>query len=633
VSLVYSDYPGRLRGRKDITGNSGYIVMYTNYFRLNEPPFSLTPDPRYLYMSERHREGLAHLLFGVQQSGGFIQLTGEIGCGKTTLCRCLVGQMPPKTDIALILNPRLSVIELLAAVCDELRITYPTGTESIKQLIDALNRHLLEAHAKGQRTVLIIDEAQNLQRDVLEQIRLLTNLETEQEKLLQIILIGQPELLSILKHSSLRQLAQRITARYHLLPLSKRETYAYIPHRLFIAGLSDPVFSPRAMRQVYRLTGGVPRLINILCDRAMLGAYTLDKRRISAAIVRRAGREIRETAPSRRRRRLAYATGIVALLIILATIAGFLNPGIISHIGKKIPLLAMHETDTEPSSVESTRVTASPEQQAPDAAQTEPQNPGNAIIADSTADSTPTLPEMDTPPLPVKQNSDEIQSALPGKEYRPAVRFEEIINDPSLSYSLVSSFNSLYSRWNLPIRIKPSEIGCKAALEYGFKCLFLTGDWLKIRRLDIPVILRLKLENEQTRHVALIGLNGNIATIAIGDGTYSFPLQVIDRIWDGSLILIWKPPFDAIRLPLGMRGTEITWVRQALDAYEGKPVSSSPSDQFDDALKKRILDFQKSQMLIQDGQIGPETLVRLSIALDVYKVPMLSRYPYEGGQS
>ncbi len=608
--------------------------MYTNFFRLNEPPFSLTPDPRYLYMSERHREGLAHLLFGVKQSGGFIQLTGEIGCGKTTLCRCLVGQMPPETDIALILNPRLSVIELLAAVCDELRITYPPGTESIKQLIDALNLYLLEAHAKGRRTVLVIDEAQNLQRDVLEQIRLLTNLETEQEKLLQIILIGQPELLSILKHPGLRQLAQRITARYHLLPLSRRETYAYIQHRLFIAGLSDPVFSQRAMRQVYRLTGGVPRLINILCDRAMLGAYTLDKRRISAAIVRRAGREIRETAPSRRRRRLAYATGIVLILTLLATIAVLFKPGIVSNIGKKTPLMSMHETDMEPRSVESGRETASPEQPAPDTARTASQNPGDAINTDDTIeDSAPAFPEADPPSLPVKHNSDEAQSALPGKESLSSVQLEEIINDPSLGDGLVSSFNSLYARWNLPIRIKPSEIGCNAAQEYGFKCLFLTGDWLKVRRLDIPVILSLKTESEQTRHAALIGLNGNIATMAIGDRTYSFPLQVVDRIWDGSLILIWKPPFDAIRLPLGMRGTEITWIRQILDAYEGKPVSPSPSDLFDDALKKRILDFQKSQLLIQDGRIGPETLVRLSIALDLHLVPMLSRYPYEGGQS
>lgn len=604
--------------------------MYTNFFRLGEPPFSLTPDPRYLYMSERHREGLAHLLFGVQQAGGFIQLTGEIGCGKTTLCRCLVSQMPPETDIALILNPRLSVIELLAVVCDELRILYPAGTESIKQLIDALNLYLLESHSKGRRTVLVIDEAQNLHRDVLEQIRLLTNLETEQEKLLQIILIGQPELLTILKHPSLRQLAQRITARYHLLPLSRHETYAYIQHRLFVAGLSDPVFSPCAMRRIYRLTGGVPRLINILCDRAMLGAYSLDKRRIGAAIVRKAGREIRETYPSRRRRRLVYAAGIFSLLILLTTIAVIFNPGIITNIGKKISISAAHEADT-----------ASPDIGLPGSAAHTPQETsvtGNATTAGSEAANPAAAESITDSGLFTGENvSDETRNAPQENEFRPNVRLEEIVNNPFLNNSLVSSFNSLYSRWDLPIQIKPTEMGCNAVREYGFQCLFLTGDWRKIRRLDVPVILRLKLEEEQiqvqVQHAALIGLNGNMATLAIGDGTYSFPLQVVDRFWDGSFILIWKPPFDALRLPLGMRGKEITWIRQALDIFEGKPVSSSPSDLFDDDLKQRIMEFQKTQLLIQDGRIGPETLLRLSIAMDSYNVPVLSRYPYEGGHS
>ena len=255
-----------------MAGNEN-AVMYTDCFKLSEPPFSLTPDPRFLYMSERHREGLAHLFYGVQQPGGFVQLTGDIGSGKTTLCRCLVKQLPPGTDIALILNPRLTVIELLATVCDELGISYPSEAASIKVLIDALNQRLLESHARSRRTVLIIDEAQNLNEDVLEQIRLLTNLETSKEKLLQIILIGQPELLSLLKRKNLRQLAQRITARYHLLALSRSETYAYIQHRLLVAGRRDPLFTRRAMHCVYRLSGGMPRAINIICDRALLGAY------------------------------------------------------------------------------------------------------------------------------------------------------------------------------------------------------------------------------------------------------------------------------------------------------------------------------------------------------------------------
>ncbi len=275
-----------------MAGNEN-VVMYTDFFKLSEPPFSLTPDPRFLYMSERHREGLAHLFYGVQQPGGFVQLTGDIGSGKTTLCRCLIKQLPPGTDIALILNPRLTVIELLATVCDELGISYPAEAASNKVLIDALNQRLLESHARSRRTVLIIDEAQNLNEDVLEQIRLLTNLETSKEKLLQIILIGQPELLSLLKRKNLRQLAQRITARYHLLSLSRSETHAYIQHRLLVAGRKEPLFTRRAMHCVYRLSRGMPRVINIICDRALLGAYALDAQRVSAGIVRKASRETR----------------------------------------------------------------------------------------------------------------------------------------------------------------------------------------------------------------------------------------------------------------------------------------------------------------------------------------------------
>src|SRR5919201_4070009 len=236
--------------------------MYLGHFGLKEPPFSITPDPRYLYMTERHREALAHLLYGIGQGGGFVQLTGEVGTGKTTLCRCLLEQVPPEVDVALLFNPKLTSFELLAAVCDELRIPYPEGTTSLKVLVDALYRHLLDAHARGRRTVLIVDEAQDLSAEVLEQIRLLTNLETTREKLLQIILIGQPELITLLEREDLRQLAQRITARYHLEPFAADETRAYIRHRLQIAGRTRGLFTEAAMRTVHAASRGIPRLIN-----------------------------------------------------------------------------------------------------------------------------------------------------------------------------------------------------------------------------------------------------------------------------------------------------------------------------------------------------------------------------------
>ncbi|MBK7983842.1 MAG: AAA family ATPase [Candidatus Competibacteraceae bacterium] len=265
--------------------------MYAEYFGLREPPFAITPDPGYVYLSPHHREALAHLLYGTDENGGFVQLTGEVGTGKTTLVRSLLEQGLEQVDIALCLNPRLTVEELLATVCDELNVSYPREHPTLKGLVDALNEHLLRVHATGRRTVLIIDEAQNLSREVLEQVRLLTNLETTKHKLLRIILVGQPELRALLARPDLRQLAQRITARYHLPSLDAEDTAAYIRHRLRVAGGRDDLFSRRALRAVYRRSGGVPRLINIICDRALLGAYGQNARRVSAGVVQQAARE------------------------------------------------------------------------------------------------------------------------------------------------------------------------------------------------------------------------------------------------------------------------------------------------------------------------------------------------------
>lgn len=300
--------------------------MYTSFFGLSEKPFSITPDPRYLFMSERHGEALAHLVYGVTESGGFVQLTGEVGTGKTTLVRTLLlNRMPGNADVAVILNPQLSALEFLASVCEELGIAVQSGPYSSKALIDALNRHLLAAHAAGRRTILVVDEAQNLACDVLEQVRLLTNLETARQKLLQIILIGQPELRTLLARSDLRQLAQRITGRYHLEPLSREETARYIEHRLKVAGALGEVFDTAAKREVYRLSAGVPRLVNVICDRALLGAYTQETRRAGKRLVRRAACEIQggpaaDEPPGARSRWPVAALGTAAIAVLAAGI-------------------------------------------------------------------------------------------------------------------------------------------------------------------------------------------------------------------------------------------------------------------------------------------------------------------------
>ena len=266
--------------------------MYTKYFGLKEEPFSIAANPRFLYMSTRHREALAHLLYGIRSDSGFVLLTGEVGTGKTTVCRCLLEQLPENADVAFILNPKVSVIELLSSICDELGIACPGHDRSVKTFVDAINRHLLEHHAEGRSTVVIIDEAQNLSVDVLEQLRLLTNLETNERKLMRIILLGQPELETMLSRPELRQVEQRITARYHLQPLLRSEINAYVSHRLAVAGLREPVFSARVLSKLYNKTGGIPRLINVICDRAMLGAYVKSRRKVSGPILSKAAREV-----------------------------------------------------------------------------------------------------------------------------------------------------------------------------------------------------------------------------------------------------------------------------------------------------------------------------------------------------
>jgi general secretion pathway protein A len=586
--------------------------MYSDYFKLKEPPFSLTPDPRFLYMSDRHREGFAHLLYGVQRSGGFVQLSGEIGSGKTTLCRCLISQLPPDTDVALILNPRLTVIELLATVCDELRIQYPPKTDSVKVLIDSLNQHLLEMHARGRRTVLIIDEAQNLHSDVLEQVRLLTNLETSQEKLLQIILIGQPELISLLKSERLRQLAQRITARYHLFALSRKETYSYIQHRLLVAGRRDPLFSKRAMRLIYRLSGGMPRLINIICDRALLGAYALDKQWVSAAIVRRASRETKGLVQRNRGFRLALI-GSVAVLAALA-VGGAMRFGLMSRFIPQRNRVAANSNG---------RTAAEKTDPITSLAKQPPAGEGSAI---GNAKST----KLDQPIIAPAEAKKGLAAALtPGEETtsgKPStgLRLAEVLADPSTRGSAASSFAGVYALWGATFPLDQPRLGCKAGLAEGFTCLFKTGTWLKLRRYDLPAILELVLPDGTRSQAALTSLGDDTATLAIGKYSQAFPLSEIDKVWDGSFIIVWKPPIASAQLSYGDRGEDVKWLRNALDRLEGKTPNPADSDVYDENLRQRVAAFQKERLLIPDGRVGSETLARLALAMEGSKALSLS---------
>ena len=301
--------------------------MYRNHFHLALAPFSITPDPRFVFLTERHGNALAHLLYGLGQggSGGFVLLTGEVGTGKTTLCRLALEQLPSGTDVALVLNPSLNPLELLETICEELKLDVSAARGQMKPLVDLLNAELLTAHAQGRRVVLMLDEAQNLSSDSLEQVRLLTNLETATQKLLQIILLGQPELNEMLAKPELRQLAQRITARYHLDALDASESASYIEHRLFVAGdesaaFSAKIFTPAALRTLHQISGGIPRVLNVLADHSLLAGFAESARLVDAAMVRRAAAEVVPLWQKKQMRRwLALAVTLATVSVIIAS--------------------------------------------------------------------------------------------------------------------------------------------------------------------------------------------------------------------------------------------------------------------------------------------------------------------------
>jgi general secretion pathway protein A len=322
--------------------------MYTQFFHLKQPPFSIAPDPRYLFMSERHREALAHLLYGVGSGGGFVLLTGEIGAGKTTVCRCFMEQVPAHCKIAYIFNPKLSVEDLLSSICDEFGIAQ--GGTSVKSHVDAINGYLLASHAQSRNNVLIIDEAQNLSGDVLEQLRLLTNLETSERKLLQIILIGQPELRAMLARPELEQLAQRVIARYHLGALAQGEVGSYIAHRLAVAGSGAALFPARLLAQIHRISKGVPRRINLLCDRALLGAYVENRPQVTPAILRRAGAEVfgaTAPGPAARRAWTWALAGVVAGALISGAAFWFAGQLPAAPAAVPVEVAAIAQTDPD----------------------------------------------------------------------------------------------------------------------------------------------------------------------------------------------------------------------------------------------------------------------------------------------
>jgi len=536
--------------------------MYLRYFGLDEAPFAITPDPAFVFLSPRHRDALAHLMYGIGQggSGGFVQLTGEVGTGKTTLCRCLLEQIPEGTRIALLLNPLVTPRELLAAVSEELDIDISASIDSTRLLVDGLNRYLLDAHARDERVVVVIDEAQNLSPEALEQVRLLTNLETSKEKLLQIVLLGQPELRELLQRRNLRQLAQRITARYHLSPLGPKDTHLYIRHRMQVAGAQRNPFKRSAMNALYQRSKGIPRLINIIADRSLVAAFVKERLDVTAAMVHAAANEVQLGERQVKRVRWRWLLGTVALLMVAVL---------------SVMTLIEWPHSADPAN-----------EQAQDVA---------LPVAQTTQEPPVTAPlplEQELAAEPVEQ---EVPAALDTgwlESHQPLVWYglAEIWRDPGVAFAIQAACNGDNSR--------------------GYACLHDQGNWSKIKRLDLPVVLI--LQQETPSFLLLRGVDNDRLLVGANDQTITVSKDSVEAGWLGAYLVAWPQapgwPAEISRGDVGSAVATIMEMATRVDLpYHGENV-------FDTAFEDWLKGFQVRNGLDADGIVGRNTLLHLMTA-------------------
>ena len=553
--------------------------MYKDYFRLSEMPFSIAPDPRFLFMSDRHREAIAHLLYGVQGEGGIVLLTGEVGTGKTTVCRSLLEQLPDNIEVAFILNPRMNVEELLQTVCEEFHITVAPGASGTKVFVDAIHARLLEANAQGRRAILIVDEAQNLDPPVLEQLRLLTNLETNTRKLLQIFLIGQPELQDLLARPEMRQVAQRVVARYHLAQLGLAEVAAYVAHRLRMSGASPSIFPEALIKPLYRASGGVPRLINLVCDRALLGTYVQGRQEVTAPTLRQAVKEV--VAVRRPRvRRWAMLAGLMALA----------SAALVEAMG--LPGTSSAWSPWMPAVPSATLPVPSPAVVAPPMVPVEPPQP--VVAAETVVHPVPLAAPETQPPLPTAT-----------VEWPISV---------SIATSEAQAFKSLFKLYGVGADVLSKADPCRQAEELGMRCYNARGGLSDLLLLDQPVVMRLSSPEGHEYSVTLTALDmeHQLATLTIAGTERRVALSDLAASWSGRYVVVWKaPPGYRDSLVMSQRGPALNWLRQAMATIDG--IRDEGGDRFDAALAQRVRAFQLAEGIQPDGLVGPLTAIRLNV--------------------
>ncbi len=624
--------------------------MYVKFFGLQQNPFSIAPDPRYLFMSERHREALAHLLYGVAGGGGFVLLTGEIGAGKTTVCRCLLEQVPATCQVAYVFNPKLNACELLQSVCEEFGVAVPAVGDAkasgatpatVKHYIDPLNTHLLAAHAQGRQCVLIIDEAQNLSAEVLEQLRLLTNLETNERKLLQIILIGQPELRSLLAAPALESLAQRVIARYHLGALTAAETAGYVAHRLSVAGHCGVLpFDARALRRIHTLTAGVPRRINRLCDRALLGAYSQGQAAVRRRLVDQAAAEVFEAgaaSPSGGRWRLAGAAA--AGLVVGSVLAAAVLDGpwgrratAVSGAGGAASMAAPPASAGSAGPLWVAAVPASAASGASISASA-PAVASSASVpvvglsggpSQATALATGALVAATGAGAPA--SAADLAASADGKAGGANLTLAPARPRPqalSLGSSLAvfprdeqAAWRELADQWAL--QTLASGDVCQQVRAQHVRCYRTANSNLaQLRRLDRPGLLALRGGDGVVRYARLVGLSAQQVELASGAQNFSLPMAAFSALWHGEFSTFWRAPEGYVSLlDPGARGLAVDALAVGLaDLLQTAP--PAPGQVLAGTLAARVVGFQRAWGLHADGVVGPTTFMQLNRARGV----------------
>ncbi len=590
--------------------------MYEAFYGLREKPFNLTPDPKFIYLGEKHKEAFAHLLYGIKNRSGFIMVTGEIGTGKTTICRTLLNQLDPNTEVAFIFNPYLSPDELLRKINEDFGI--PSKADSVKGLIDELNSYLLDRNAKGKNCVLVIDEAQNLTPSVLEQIRLLSNLETESRKLMQIVLIGQPELMKHLSLDELRQLNQRITARYHLKPLDRVETYQYISHRLRVAGGRRSVhFTPAAVRQVFKHSLGTPRVINAVCDRALLIGYTRDTHDITPDIVKQAVHEIQGEMPKRVRSpwlRMLIPNSTIVIVIAALLVGGkYLVDRLPTppSVGEEAPL---EEGDTLwRSGMASPVVTATAEAQA--IYSTAPPVPSTTGSAAEGSPITETITPVSVEPPLVD-------------EYDPT--FGGVLDRIKPRLGINAAVVGVLRAWNRAILQYPKEDTVEAIEQFAkdsrlaCEILPLTLDQIDI--INLPAVVRLH-GNKQAIWCAIVGTEYDEYKVTTGmNETTLIPRDELAHYYKNEAIILWydSAPEAPILKP-GMSGEDIQVLQTQLRAV-GR-LDSAPTGSYDKSTANAVAKLQADTGIVADGTAGRQTRMVLYSWLPGFETPTLRQLP------